>query len=113
MRYMATFNDSDATRKPIIILYSCGTHPNQIWCRHIINVGLERNTTEKLSKDGLGRPTWVPVDGVRGLPDTSILIQRAFRLIFDNAPAANGLRLWPEGVTKTDDGFEINLGVIK
>lgn len=111
---MATFIDGEAsTRYPIIILFTIGAAPSNIRCRYIIQPGLERNTTEKLTKDGLGRPSWIPLGEARGLPCTEILVTRALRLIFDNAPGGSGLRLWPEGVNATADGFEIELGNIK
>lgn len=86
----------------IIIFFFVGQE--KIRCRHVLHAtDAAPNATEKLVDDALGAASWIPVDGVRGLPSSEQLVRRALRVVFGA----------PSKVTKTERGVEIELGEIR
>lgn len=97
----------------IIVFFNIGA--GKLRCRLVLAAPdtLLPDRLEKFSVDALGAPAWVPLDGSRGMPDNHTLVRRVLHLVFDRAPAIDGLRLWPDGVTRTEHGFEVELGEVR
>jgi len=97
----------------IIIHFFVGSDSRTgVTCRLVLDQVNYNDRSEKLTVDALGERAWVPVDNVRGMPAKDILVRRALAKILDPSlvEIRVGGRLWPEGVTKTAAGFEVDLG---
>lgn len=79
----------------------------KIQCRLVVPTpgggSLDRDRMEKQTTDALGVPVWVPVDGVRGLPSSDILIRRALLHLVTQ----------PHGASRTGRLIEVELGEVR
>lgn len=90
--------------KPIIIFFSIAGER----FRHVVG----HHCTERLTRDALGKATWVRHEdaAVR----SGLLYNLALVSIFKNAEADGGRSrrvggFWPDHITMTDDGIEIEV----
>lgn len=97
----------------IIVYFYVGKGSERARCRLVINGGRAPRAIEILDQDQLGDPRWVQAKNLGA--DAAVITERALVKIVEGLDKACvlgniGDPFYPDGVTKTDRGFEVELG---